>query len=153
MPFLFISTGSIESEPLGFYDDLADKYDAQVVSADSVRYELYGNSRSRSSQIVGEVNRQADARVKSMLEDGSNVVYDSLLNTSNRRKMVVEGVAKPTGATALLIVVNTPRELIRSRIIERYKEGEPIAHNGRTLPVGGALSYVFGSMERIEYRQ
>lgn len=150
-PIIFLKSGLIEAEPSDFCEELAERYSAETIDTESIRHELFGDSHSRSSKVVEAVNNGANRRAMAALESGSNVVYDSLLNTRARRERLREEVIRPTGATCLLLVIQTPINVVKARINGRYKKGNPIVVHGRQKSIGGAINYTNKSLEYIEW--
>lgn len=150
-PFLFVKTGTIEAEPHGFYDDLAERYAAKTVSSATVRDELFGDRRSRSRPLARAVNEEANSRVRRELEDGSNVVYDSFLMSKLYREKVMEEVVKPAGATAILLVIRSPFRVIKSRILDRYIAGDPVMQHGRVLNRTQGIEHAHRTIANTEW--
>lgn len=122
-PILFMKTGVICSEPLGFYDELAKRYAADLHVTDDICLELTGGF-SRERSVVLAVREIAETRTRESLAEGNNAVYDGFLNTYARRETVRKEVAGPSGAITVLICMHAPLDVIRARIIDRHKQNQ-----------------------------
>lgn len=115
-----MKTGVLESEPLDFYEELADEYNAKLINTDAIRLELnngvFVKDRSMSLAVKDEARRQS----RDALRSGFNVVYDGFLNSQKRREKFREEVVSPLGAMAVLLTVYTPLPIVRQRIVERH---------------------------------
>lgn len=118
-PILFIKTGVICSEPLGFYQELADTYAADLHSADGVRLELSDDGISFSGGMNRRVNGEMEDRTITSLDAGFSVVYDGFVNTRERRQQLKD-IARSCGANAVVTAMRAPMPLIQGRIRERH---------------------------------
>lgn len=118
-PILFIKTGVICSEPLGFYQELAETYTADLHAADGVRLELSDGGISFTGGMNKRVNTTMEERTAASLDDGLSVVYDGFVNTRERREHLKD-IAHSCGAKAVVMAMQAPMPLIQSRIRERF---------------------------------
>lgn len=123
-PFLFIKTGVLCAEPLGFFDELAERYEADLHVTDDINLELHDGRFDRSRGGRLKVRKEVERRVRVTLGEGDNAVYDGFLNTFKRREEVRQEVAAVSGAHTVLLCVRAPLELIKSRIYERHAKNQ-----------------------------
>lgn len=120
VPILFMKTGIMCSAPGDFYQALAEEYEAKLIRPDDVRLEITGGDFQRSRQLDKLVRAETDRRVRDVLLNDFNCVYDGFLNNYHRRIEVKRKVAHSAGAIPVLLCVNTHMDKIEERIRERH---------------------------------
>lgn len=133
-PLLFIKTGLPGSTPENFTCELAETYEAERLSLDAIRLELYGNGRASTRNERARIRQEADYRAGQLLTGGCNVVYDGNMNRFDGRKRIRNEIAKPLGAHVILLAVWTPFTVRRQRLIDRHAmQSEGTADDERTV--------------------
>jgi len=141
-----MKTGIIEAEPSGFYQALANVFDAALITPDAIRLELNGGEFSRRKSLTRAVTHEARERTCVALLAGSSVVYNGFLNTRRGRETMRTEVAQLAGAAAVLLSVRASRSLINFRIRERHAQGklnipsEHIPDITRTLAIAHSMA-------------
>ncbi|HTH72170.1 MAG TPA: AAA family ATPase [Candidatus Pristimantibacillus sp.] len=90
---------------------------AEHLSSDEIRLELFPQptyTQEEHDAVYDELNRRAEA----LLKEGKSVVYDANLNRYKHRLEKYE-MCERTGAKAVLIWVQTPKDLARERAVMR----------------------------------
>lgn len=120
VPVVFLKTGVMCSEPYGFYESLADVYQADLHQPDAIRLEL---SRNDGISFTGGMNRLVrrvtEERLEQSLVHGRNVVYDGFVNTFEGREDLRELIAG-YGSMTVVIAMHTPAQQILGEIAERH---------------------------------
>ncbi|HVW22963.1 MAG TPA: hypothetical protein VHB51_00540 [Candidatus Saccharimonadales bacterium] len=150
-PLIFTKTGTIGTEPLGFYEKLADAYDADLVAHDDAMLEL-----TPDGEIVdfdnGALRRAASRMINNQAIDalnrGVNVVYDTFLNSPRTRGDFRHRIVVPTGAVWVPISTAISLRTARDRIEERYKKDElPIPSDQWARPPMGLVQGIYKSVK------
>lgn len=121
VPLVFMKTGVEGAEPLGFYQAVAQAYDADLHSTDGIRLELSDEGTinfNRSMTLA--VREETEWRTAASVAAGRNVVYDGFLNTFDRREDV-RGLAAEHGGFAVSMTMIAPIPLINERLAERFE--------------------------------
>lgn len=90
---------------------------AEHLSSDEIRLELFPKptyTQEEHDAVYDELNRRAEA----LLKEGKSVIYDANLNRYKHRLEKYE-MCERTGAKAVLIWVQTPKDLARERAVMR----------------------------------
>jgi predicted kinase len=100
-------------------EDLSQQFNAQILSSDQLRKELYGNegNQDNNQNVFEELNKRANR----LLAEGINVIYDSTNLNRKKRKHLINHVIKAD--EKLIFYLNThlntclERDKARSRIV------------------------------------
>ena len=108
---------------------LAKKYDLQWLNADAVRHELFGHrwlglSKLPKNKIIAE--RVINKRTADLLGAGYSLVRDQQHGWRSKRDFI-HALAKKSGATALIVWIQTPVE----SAIERGMSRPQLPHSVR----------------------
>ena len=121
-PLLFTKTGTIESEPFGFYETLAATYQADRHNSDELRLELSNGRPVFNAQMSRLINGRMLELTLASLKDGKSVVYDGFLNTPNRRQEVHSAASALGKIGVVSLSMHAPMGLIDQRIHERFED-------------------------------
>lgn len=99
---------------------------AEHISSDAMRLKLFPQP-SFSQMEHDQLYRHIDKEVERLLGEGKDVIYDANLNRFRHRKEKYD-MCERTGATPVLIWVQTPKELAKSRAIHQSR-AHLIPHN------------------------
>ena len=123
-PLLFLKVGIICAEPLGFYDLLAETYEANLLGADDLRLAMSsGNRLDRSPAMQTLVTSEMKRRATDSLNDNRNVIYNEPANTKERRQRLC-ALAEDCGGLAVILVMRAPMNVIKDRIKSRYETNQ-----------------------------
>lgn len=103
---------------------LAEKTDATVISSDVIRRELFPEKRDYSSQETQAVIKETNRRVQELLSAGKSVVLDALF-TKQRPRDEYRKLASNLGTNFALVFVTAKENLVKERMEEREKKGDP----------------------------
>lgn len=100
---------------------LAEKYNAIIVSSDSIRGELFGdeNDQSHNAEVFEEVHR----RILAALRSGQNAIYDATNLSAKRRKSFLSLI--PKDVEKLAVVVATDYEVALRQNANRSRQVPP----------------------------
>ncbi|CAN5698334.1 hypothetical protein BH09CHL1_BH09CHL1_34100 [soil metagenome] len=95
---------------------LSQSMDIPIVDPDTVGHEM---GLGLSGEFLSDeqwqiIHAEAERRASELLRSGRSIVYDTTSFTANQRAELVE-VADASGADALIVFVDTPRELAYAR--------------------------------------
>jgi len=150
-PLLFMKSGLIGAEPIGFYQALASEYGAAVVSPQAVyAAEFGGTEKSIPGDMRRQVYRKTESQARDVLRAGTNVIYDGFLNKYERRQTVFWRVANAAGAQTILLCIDAPVRVIHRRLDEKAQakhpdDGQAIA--AEMVALGGTFRSMFATME------
>jgi predicted kinase len=88
---------------------------AEHISSDTLRLKLFPHP-TFSAQEHDQLYRELDKRTEELLRAGKDVVYDANLNRFRHRQEKY-AICERTGAKALLLWVQTPNELAKTRAV------------------------------------
>ena len=91
-PKLFIMCGLSGSGKSSIAKDLAIKYNAEIVSSDAIREELFGSCQNQSDNE--KVFNIFNKRIRESLNKNKNVIADATNITIKSRRAIVEYVRK-----------------------------------------------------------
>lgn len=151
-PILFMKVGLQGAEPLGFYDVVADRYDADqhVLAEIASEYQPTPEPpRGRVRRLREYVRQTAIDRCVESLQAGTNAFYDGFLNSRNHRKTVT-AVAQACGAQAAVLCVRAPQRLIEARLRERYEYDELYVPSSSTT-IDTVLNKMRGMRRGLEW--
>ena len=100
---------------------LAEKYNAIIVSSDSIRGELFGdeNDQNHNAEVFEEVHR----RILAALRSGQNAIYDATNLSAKRRKSFLSLI--PKDVEKLAVVVATDYEVALRQNANRSRQVPP----------------------------
>lgn len=113
MPTLYLMLGYPGAGKTTTAKVLADLTGAIHLSSDQIRLELF-NKPTFSQQEHDELYQYLDKRTEELLAEGKSVIYDANLNRYQHRKEKYS-ICKRTGASPVLIWVQTPKNLAKER--------------------------------------
>jgi len=118
MAKIILMVGLPASGKSTYTQKLAKEYNATILSSDKLREELYGDTKDQehNDEVFAELHR----RVKDLLSQGINVIYDACNISYKKRKSFLEGL-KSFNCEKICYLVATPYEkcLEQNKLRER----------------------------------
>lgn len=118
-PKIFVMCGLVGSGKSYKAKELAEQYDAQIFSSDTLREELFGdvNDQSNNTKLFEELHK----RIKNCLREGKNTIYDAT-NINYKRRMSFLSELTNIPCEKICILMATPYEECLKRNAERERK-------------------------------
>ncbi len=117
---LFILVGLPFSGKSTLLKSVSELTNIKTISFDILWKELEQNPNEKDKLSFEYVTEIIDKRIAQLLREGYSVMYDSLNDTPDQRERL-SNIAKDTNASSLIIYLDTPLEIVRSRRFENTK--------------------------------